>query len=245
MNSLRVTAPDRLSVSQFSEDILVWDYFGRKRHGIFVEVGANHPKDLSQTWLLEQNGWEGILIEPQSACCERLRQERKSSKVFQVACGSPEQKGAAPFFISTESIFSSLQRRVNDAGLRYIGSETVEVLPLDDVLAEAGNPKIDFVSIDVEGTELDVLRGFSLVKHRPGLLIVEDHLHSLRVHSYISKRGYKLVKRTGCNSWYIPRGHSFHGSLWERLKLYQKVWLGTPFRRLRLKMKKKKEGPIS
>jgi len=240
MNSPRVTAPDRLSVSQFSEDILVWDYFGRKRGGFFVEVGANHPKDLSQTWLLEQNGWEGILIEPQSECCERLRHERKSSKVFQIACGSPEQKGNAPFFISAENIFSSLQRQVNDAGLRYVGSETVAVLPLDEVLAGVGDPKIDFVSIDVEGTELDVLKGFSLVKHQPGLLIVEDHLHSLAVHSHISARGYKLVKRTGCNSWYIPRGCRFDGSRWERLKLYQKVWLGTPVRRLRKKLKRKK-----
>lgn len=46
------------------EKQLVWEFFGRKRDGFFVEVGANGPFAGSQTWLLEQNGWRGVLVEP-------------------------------------------------------------------------------------------------------------------------------------------------------------------------------------
>ena len=83
------------SFSQFGEDLLVWKYFANRRDGFFVEVGANDPENLSQTLLLEHNGWRGILIEPQSICCERLRQIRPQAHTIQAACGAPEQRGKA------------------------------------------------------------------------------------------------------------------------------------------------------
>src|SRR4051812_36130853 len=84
---------------QPSENALVWSYFGNKNQGTYVEVGANDPKRLSQTWWLEQNGWTGILVEPQSSCCTRLRAERKNSTVYQVACSTPERRGKALFHV--------------------------------------------------------------------------------------------------------------------------------------------------
>ena len=54
------------------QDELVWEFFGRRRAGFFLEVGANHPTQGSQTWLLEQNGWRGILVEPQATLAALL-----------------------------------------------------------------------------------------------------------------------------------------------------------------------------
>jgi hypothetical protein len=70
------------------EDKLKLDFFGGSHIGYFVDVGANDPKDGSQTWPFEQLGWEGILVEPQRDLAERLRQERRA-KVYGVACSSP------------------------------------------------------------------------------------------------------------------------------------------------------------
>src|SRR5262245_25285955 len=70
---------------------LVHAFFGEIR-GYFVEVGANDPRERSQTWLLEQSGWTGVLIEPQPHLAADLRLRRKA-KVFQVACSSPENAG--------------------------------------------------------------------------------------------------------------------------------------------------------
>ena len=78
---------------EIEEKELVWKFFGQRRTGVFVEVGANDPVAGSQTWLLEQNGWQGVLVEPQSAHYEKLRQRRKNSQVFQVACSGPEMEG--------------------------------------------------------------------------------------------------------------------------------------------------------
>src|SRR5947207_9147659 len=93
------------------EKELVWQFFGCKREGFFIEVGANDPKGGSQTWLLEQNGWRGILVEPQSAFYNQLVNERKNSRVYQVACSAPEKRGAATLHIATFDGFSTLQRQ--------------------------------------------------------------------------------------------------------------------------------------
>jgi FkbM family methyltransferase len=220
------------SFSQFGEDLLIWKYFNESKSGFFVEVGANDPKNLSQTAFLEQNGWHGILVEPLSSCYARLRAARPKSKVLQVACGSPEQRGKALLhMMDTGSKLTSLQ----SAGLPVAEHEEVQVMTLDDILNEAGNPKIDFLSIDVEGFELQVLQGFSLERHRPKLMLVEDnYANRLRVHRYIQSRGYRMVKRTGCNNWYIPENDPFTMTPFgERLKLFRKMYLGTAFRRIK------------
>jgi FkbM family methyltransferase len=239
MGSTKTEVQRPETFSQFGEDVLVWDYFNRKRQGFFVEVGANAPRLLSQTWLLEKNGWSGILVEPQSGCCQALREQRPNATVFQAACCAPEQKGTLTLHVSNNSGLSSLKKHVNDADVEYLGTETVQGLPLDEILAQAGRSVVDFISIDVEGFELDVLRGLDLRKYQPILLLIEDHLHNLDVHFHLGRHGYKLVKRTGCNSWYIPRHAPFHIGLWDRIKLFRKVWLGTPLRAFQFKLKKR------
>jgi FkbM family methyltransferase len=219
-----------------SQDELVWEFFDHRGEGYFVEVGANHPQQGSQTWLLEKAGWRGALVEPQASLFEALCQARPRSKVFRAACSAPEKTGFAELHVPGDELngFATLERNVDDAGIRYERTERVGVTTLDALLAQAGNPKVDFVSLDTEGTELDVLRGFELRRHRPALLLIEDKLQSLAKHRFLRAQGYKLVKRTELNNWYVPQEVEFRmTTLWERLKLWRKVFLGLPFRKLR------------
>jgi hypothetical protein len=113
------------------------------------------------------------------------------------------------------------------------------VRTLDDVLAEAGNPRLDLVSIDVEGAELAVLRGFNLARHQPAVLLIEDHLQRLSVHWHLVHQGYRLRKRTGCNNWYLPAGAAFNlAGTAERLGLFKEIWFDTPVRCLRFALKR-------
>ena len=96
------------SYAQNQEDILAWDYFDHKTDGFFVEVGANHPTELSQTWFLEQRGWKGILVEPLPACCEKLRAVRKNSIICEAAAGAPEQVGEATLNVAQSDVWSHL-----------------------------------------------------------------------------------------------------------------------------------------
>ena len=212
-----------------SQEELVWEYFGCRREGFFVEVGANHPEGGSQTWLLEQNGWTGLLVEPQEQFYRQLCERRPRAKVFRAACSAPDKTGFAELHIPEGDLngFATLQRNVDDFGIRYARTERVELVTLDALLAQAGNPQVDFVSIDTEGTELDVLRGFNLARHRPVLILLEDKCQSLAKHRFLRAHGYKLVKRTELNNWYVPRQTKFAMiTLDEWLRLWRKVFLG-------------------
>jgi FkbM family methyltransferase len=223
------------------EKELVWKFFGRKRAGIFVEVGANDPVAGSQTWLLEQQGWRGVLVEPQSSHCEKLRQQRKNSQVFQVACSGPGMAGEMDLLLAEEDGSSTLRQQQDTHGTDFVGTERVQVTTLDKVLAAAGVDKIDFLSLDVEGHEIEVMRGFDFSKFSPGLILIEDGVRDLTKHQFLKSRGYRLVKRTSINNWYVPRGAEFQmSSLSEKIELLRKMYLALPFRKIRLLLRRRR-----
>jgi len=210
---------------------LIRDFFGPSA-GFFVDVGANDPKIDSQTWHLEQRGWTGVLIEPQPELAQRLRQER-IAKVYAVACSSPADAGRS-MTLHLAGTQSSLNPDFFVFKMHREGTIDVPVKTLDEVLADAGAPMpLDFVSIDVESHEIEVLKGFNLDRWRPKLLLVEDIVLNLRLHRYLQSRGYKWVRRTAINSWYVPASSLMRVSLFGRLQFARKYFLGTPFRRLR------------
>jgi FkbM family methyltransferase len=218
------------------QEHLIWQFFNANPCGFFVEVGANHPTSGSLTWFLEVKGWQGILVEPQARLFALLQQMRPHSQVFRAACSSPEKVGFANLHIPSESLngFAALEKNVDDYGIQYEREERVEVVTLDSLIEKVRPPKIDVLTIDTEGTELDVLKGFSLARHRPALFLIEDKGRSLEKHRFLRQNGYKLVKRTELNNWYVPQGTPFHmTSIAERAQLWRKVFLGLPFRQFR------------
>ena len=112
-------------------------FFGNIK-GYYVEVGANDPRERSQTWHLEQQGWTGVLIEPQPDLAARLRAERKG-KVFAAACSSPAEAGQElPLHVAGP--LSSLDRRSMAPGATPEKVIRVPVRTLDSILEEAGAP---------------------------------------------------------------------------------------------------------
>src|SRR5271156_3694362 len=214
-----------------AENQLKTEFFGPQRNGFFVEVGANQPQQGSQTWQFEQAGWRGVLVEPQPDLAERLRQSRRAH-IVAAACSSPANAGRA-MTLHVLGPHSSLNRGLAVTGVVAEAEIKVPVRTLDDILAEAGAPSpIDFVSIDVEGHEPDVLAGFDLARWRPRLLLVEDHVTDLATHRFLSRAGYRLIRRTGPNGWYVPQGAAPRVGLgwWP---LARKYYFALPIRKLR------------
>ena len=102
---------------------------------------------------------------------------------------------------------------------------------LDDILIEARAPVgFDFLSIDVEGHELEVLSGFDLARWRPRLVLLEDFVGNLSKHRFLRAAGYRLVRRFDNNGWYIPADASIRLSPRERWLIARKYYLALPFR---------------
>jgi FkbM family methyltransferase len=219
---------------------LIAAFFGGRK-GYFVEVGANEPRKRSQTWHLEQAGWTGVLIEPQPELAANLRAQR-SAKVFAVACSSPENTGRAlPLHVAGP--LSSLDRERMAPGAVAETVIDVPVRTLDSVLEEAGSPPgFDFLSIDVEGHEIEVLRGFNIARWRPQLILLEDHVADLSKHRYLNSAGYRIIRRYENNGWYVPRQAADQPGLADRWEILRKYYLALPFRRLRNFFRRLRKG---
>ena len=103
--------------------------------------------------------------------------------------------------------------------------------------------RIDFLSLDVEGHEIEVMRGLDFEKYRPALILVEDGVRDLSRHTFLKSHGYKLVKRTTLNNWYVPRETNFTmSSFVEKLGLLRKMYLALPFRKIRLHLRRRRAG---
>lgn len=227
------------SYSQFGEDRRVFDYFQRRSEGFFVEVGAHDPERIPQTRLLEEHGWHGILVEPLPHLAARLREQRPGSRVFECAVAGPGSPNRAWLKVPAHSEAETelaFDKPTPDA-------PEVAVRTLDSILEEAGRemghfPRIDFLSIDIEGMEIPALKAFDFNRFAPSLILIEDHVHDLHKHRFMQSHGYRLVDRTGCNAWYVPAGAPRPSpravSHWELLRKY---YLALPLRQLKLAMK--------
>lgn len=213
------------------EHSLVEEFFGNKRNGYYVEVGANHPKSGSQTWHLEELGWEGLLIEPLPKYCELLRKERKGI-VVQYACSSIENQNKVLRLLVAGG-HSTLNADPIARGTQTEQTVEVRCKTLDSILEE-NNAKVgfDFISIDIEGHEMEMFKGFSLAKWRPRLVLLEDHVTNHRKHDHMKANGYHLILRTGLNSWYVPISEKYNLSLISKLEMFRKYWLGLLFRKI-------------
>ena len=214
------------------EERLKEEFFGHASTGYFVDVGANQPEADSESFHLERLGWTGVLVEPQPDLALRLR-ERRKAKVYAVACSAPENAGKT-MVLHLAGVYSSFDPNLAVSTVRPEGAVDVPTMTLDAVLEDAAAPgPIDFLSIDVEGHEIAVLSGFDLARWRPRLILIEDHVLSRDLHRRLTAHGYKWVRRTGLNSWYVPADAPIDVGLEGRLQFVRKYYLGVPFRHLR------------
>jgi FkbM family methyltransferase len=214
------------------ETALVRDFFRDRPRGFFVDVGADDPKKDSQSWHLEEAGWTGILVEPLPDLAAELRRVRKA-QVFEVACSAPEYAGRI-MQLHVAGPFSSFDPDLAVTGMRAERVIDVKVRTLDDVLAEGhAAPPIDLMSVDVEGHEIEVLRGFDFARWKPRLVLLEDHVSDLDKHRFMTRAGYTLMRRTGLNGWYVPRADAPPMDLFGRWQIFRKYYLALPFRMLR------------
>jgi len=222
------------------ETDLVHAFFADRPRGYFVEVGANEPQHDSQTWHLEQAGWTGILIEPQPHLADALRAKR-TARVFAVACSSPQNAGGTmPLYVAGPH--SSFDPHLVAAGVQPTELIEVPVRTLDSVLIEAAAPRpIDFLSVDVEGHEIEVLSGFDFGRWQPRLVLLEDHVGNLRKHRFMLRAGYRLVRRTGLNGWYVPKDRAARLGWFGRWQILRKYYLALPFRMARNAARRRRE----
>lgn len=201
----------RHSKAQNLQDILVLAATRMKRRGFFVEFGATNGVDLSNTHLLEKHfGWTGILAEPAKVWWEDLQHNRDC--FIDNACVWAESGKQATFRqteIAELSTLSEFRQHDFNADARMDGLEyQVQTISLNDLLAKYGAPKlIDFLSVDTEGSELDIFKAFDFGSYRFKIVICEHNYTPQReeIFDLLTSNGYErtLEDIAGWDDWYV------------------------------------------
>ena len=206
-----VSALDQFGAESFSqegEDMVLRDLLADRPQGFYVDVGAHHPRRFSNTAYFQRRGWRGINIDADPEAIADLRRERPAD--INIPCGVGEEEGEFEFtryFERALNTFDTRQvaRLARDAP-RYEISDTrrVRVRRLESILDEHLEPArpIDFLSVDVEGRDEQVIRSNDWERYRPEVVAVEiltDRLIETAAHptyQFMLDQGYECVAKT-------------------------------------------------
>jgi len=197
-------APCRDSYSQHGEDQYLWGQLSNYdlRDGVYVDVGASHPTTISNTYLFYRKGSHGVTIDPNHECVILHRRIRPRDIVIGVGCAN--QVRVAAFRISKTPVLSRFQHsktRVSLLDREALREEFLPLLPLDIALMEIPIRWIYLLSIDVEGLDLEVLKGGNDTLGRTLFVCVEADTESERVaiNAFLAQRGFALQRTMVCN----------------------------------------------
>lgn len=173
-----------------SLDILLDSIF-KKENGFFIELGANDGLTQSNTALLEFNrGWKGVLIEPSLNAYTECCKNRPASTCFNLACVSntfEENEIQGDFNGGMMSSVKGVRNGTN-------ALVSVKVSTLEKILDSVGATSIDFLSLDTEGYELNILKGLNLSKYRPRYMLIEIYTKDYSdILAFLSENNYLLL----------------------------------------------------
>jgi FkbM family methyltransferase len=200
--------------SHFGEDVFVNAHFRQQQKGLYVDVGAHHPRRYSNTALLYERGWSGINIEPNvhiKSSFERLR-----PKDVHVCCGVGLHETTMQFHVFSDPAVSTFspenaERLKKKRWLRETAVITVPIKKLVTILDEhmPNGQTIDFLNVDVEDLDYDVLRSNDWDRYAPRVVAIEDRLFNFlaptqsEIHAFMSGKGYVLVAQLGLTLIYM------------------------------------------
>jgi FkbM family methyltransferase len=197
--------------SQLGQDLFVLSQMGFAKEGFFVEFGATNGLDLSNTHLLEKNfGWQGILAEPARIWHQSLSSNRSASIdtncVWKVTGDILVFNEARFPELSTIEEFNALD--MHQDSRKFGQTYEVPTITLLDLLKKHNAPKvIDYLSLDTEGSELQILEAFDFDQYQINVITVEHNFTENRskIFDLLSAHGYqrKCEEISKFDDWYV------------------------------------------
>lgn len=196
------------SYSQEGEDMILKPFYSdiEIRKGFYIDVGALHPFRFSNTACFYKYGWNGINIEPTPSAIDLFMEYR--TRDINLNFGVAEEDTEMTFYCFDEPALNSFskelsEKRASTTNYKIIEKKQIQVKPLRAILDEylPQCQKIDFINIDVEGLDLQVLKSNNWDKYRPDFVLCEDildfeNLSTSQVYKFLYERDYKLIGKT-------------------------------------------------
>ena len=198
------------SCSQIGQDVEVLKMYNNKTDGFFVEIGASDGIVFSNTYLLEtQFGWKGICVEPIPNRYESLCKNRPNSKCFDNAVYNVSNELVIFDIANDFDLLSGISKNI-DCHTNTVNANKSQIIvttiSLNDLLEQSNAPSfIEYLSLDTEGSEFEILKSLDFQKYTFGLIDVEHNYVEPR-RSYIKEllisNGYEYIKENQFDDCY-------------------------------------------
>ena len=197
-----------ISYSQDGEDIVIAELFNDKQGGFYVDVGAHHPQRFSNTYYFYLKGWSGINIDAMPGSMKIFDDLR--SRDINLEIPISDKSEILTYYEFDEPALNSFslplsQKRIKTSSYKIIAETQLKTQTLAEVLDKHLPPEqtIDFLSIDVEGLDYQVMSSNNWDKYKPKVLLVEDlelsslkNINTSKVCLFLEERGYVLLAKT-------------------------------------------------
>lgn len=227
--------------SQDSQDRLIDIFLDRAENGFFVDIGAHNGIKFSNSYFFEKNrNWSGICVEPMPEVFEELKQNRSCHLVNGVVSnysGSLEFrriKGRGDMLSGIAKHQSEQHKQRMVEKVEEVGSE-LEILEvsshtLSEILKKYEVKRINYLSIDVEGAEVDVISSLDFSQYVIEYMTIENNYDSNSLRDLIVSNNYKFVFRHGSDDFYV-HADTFNYGLLLKASIF-KIWLKYNFKRI-------------
>lgn len=210
----------RGSYSQKSEDLAIYKYFNSKAKGFYIDVGASHPERFNNTKFFYDRGWKGINVEPSPTRITLFKNQRKRDTNLNIGIGS--KKGKFNFYEfepASLSTFSEKEANIlQKVGYPLKRKIQVPMYRLETIMKKYVKSEIDFMTVDTEGLDMEVLKSNDWKKFRPRVLCVEtiDFIDLMSgeksvsnrresISNYLKRQGYEEYLNNGLNTIYMDK----------------------------------------
>lgn len=196
------------SYSQEGEDLILQRILENQKRGFYVDVGAHHPFRFSNTYLFYKRGWRGINLDAMPNSMKIFAKYRPRDMNLEIPVGKDKEE--LTYYIFNEPALNTFdQSRVEDIlnkrEYTLMKKIQIQIRSLKSILDEylPQGQGIDFMSIDVEGLDFEVLRSNDWAKYRPRILLVEstggggiNEFFQSELGCFLSERGYEVFAKT-------------------------------------------------
>ena len=203
----------RASYSQDQEDLFINDYFKNIDNGFYLDIGCYHPIKYSNTALLYNRGWQGINIDMNQTSIDLFKILRKKDKNICAAISS-SNKEVTQFIDHLYSPVNTIDKNFSQTiskrfKIKPFSERKIYTNTLNEIIKknEIQITKIDFLNIDVEGHDYEVLKGINFLNIKPKIICIEIDNHEKNlskesIQNYLKKFNYKIIKRIGFNAFF-------------------------------------------
>lgn len=195
------------SFSQEGEDMILFRIFESYSTGFYLDIGAHHPKRFSNTYFFYKRGWRGINIDAAPGSMKTFNIERTRDINIEAAISDKEEE--VMFYVFEEPAFNTFDKKRAEIQVsnnrKLINQIKLKTKKLENILDESipEGQQIDFLSIDTEGYDLNILKSNNFDKFRPMFILVEClenenfiDIVSDEVYKYLVGKEYSLFAKT-------------------------------------------------